>query len=103
MNKARSLDGIMSDPTKKHVGNVPDQGIVTLTSKSVLNAAYGLKNVADLTNDEYFISDAQPGQSICWDFLQLRVRPTHYTFMGSPLTGWNIKSWVLEGSLDGTT
>jgi hypothetical protein len=36
-----------------------------------------------------------PGQWICWDFHERRVRLSHYRIMGASL-----KSWVLEGMQD---
>jgi hypothetical protein len=89
------LDGIISDLTKKHGGNVHGKGIVTITSKSV-GGGHPVKNVADLTSDSYFYSKNEPGQWVCWDFREMRVRLTHYTIWTSYLN-----SWVVEGSLDG--
>jgi hypothetical protein len=94
MKEAKSLDGIISYLSQKHGGNVGEKGIVTITSKSVF--AGDLKCVADLTSDSRFISKDEPGQLVCWDFGEMRVRPTHYT-----LRAWQLKSWVVEGSLDG--
>jgi hypothetical protein len=98
MKAANSLDGIISHLTQKHGGNVQEKGIVTITSKSVINddPKYALKKVADLTSDSDFWSNSEPGQWICWDFGEMRVRPTHYTIKAGSL-----KSWVVEGSLDG--
>jgi hypothetical protein len=95
MKETKSLDGMISYLTKKHGGNVEEKGIVTITSKSV-NPWYALKNVADLTSDSSFESYSEPGQWICWDFGEMRVRPTHYT-----IKAYRLKSWVVEGSLDG--
>jgi hypothetical protein len=39
----------------------------------------------------------EPGQWICWDFGEMRVRPTHYTIRAQQLP----EPFVLEGSLDG--
>jgi hypothetical protein len=98
MNEDNSLDGIISYLTKKHGGNVHEKGIVTITSKSVRNddPKYALKNVADLPFDSRFYSKNEPGQWLCWDFREMRVRPTHCTIGTAYL-----KSWVLDGSLDG--
>jgi hypothetical protein len=98
MKEAKSLDGIISYLTQKHGGNVHEKGIVTITSKSVLrdDPDCALKNVADLTSDSHFDSKNEPGQWVCWDFGEMRVRPTHYTIW----TG-RLKSWVVEGSLNG--
>jgi hypothetical protein len=36
------------------------------------------------------------GEWVCWNFHEMRVRPTRYTIK----TTW-MKSWVLEASMDG--
>jgi hypothetical protein len=98
LKEARSKDGIISYLTRKHRGNVHDKGIVTITSKSVLNddPKLALRNLADLTHDSCFQSKNEPDQWVCWDFHEMRVRPTHYT-----IRTFGLKSWVVEGSLDG--
>jgi hypothetical protein len=98
MKNDRPLDGIISYLTKQHGGNVQENGIVAITSKSVCDddPAYGVENVADLTSDTYFCSEAELGEWVCWDFRELRVRLTHYTIRADSL-----RSWVLEGSVDG--
>jgi hypothetical protein len=94
MAAAESLDGIISYLTKNHGGNVHEKGIVTITSKSVWSG--DLKNVADLTAHSRFTSQNEPGQWICWDFGEMRVRPTNYT-----IPTIRLKSWVVEVSVDG--
>jgi hypothetical protein len=97
MNRATSLDGIISYLTKKHGGNVHEKGIVTLTSKSFCgDPVFALQHVADLTSEANFCSGNEPGQWFCWDFGALRVFPTHYTLWTCPM-----KSWVIEVSMDG--
>jgi hypothetical protein len=100
MKGENSLDGIISHLTKKHGGNVHEKGIVTITSKSVNdeNPRTDIKSLADLTSNALFCSENAPDQWVCWDFRDMRVCPTHYT-----LTGYRLKSWVLEQSLDGQT
>jgi hypothetical protein len=95
MQAPESLEGIISYLTKKHGGNVHEKGIVTITSKSV-NPRYPPTNVADLTSDRWFNSKKEPDQWVRWDFREMRVCPTHYT-----ITAPWLKSWVVEGSLDG--
>jgi hypothetical protein len=94
LRKPNSLEGVISYLTRKHGGNVHDKGIVTITSKS--DKYDDVRKVADLTSDWGFMSKNEPGQWVCWDFRELRVRPTHYTIRGS-----HMKSWVVESSLDG--
>jgi hypothetical protein len=97
LNEANSLEGIISYLTREHGGNVHDKGIVTITSKSVHDdPSWAVRNVADLTSASWFCSRNEPGQWICWDFHEMRVRLTHYTVT----TDW-LKSWVVESSLDG--
>jgi hypothetical protein len=104
MKAAKSLDGIISYLTMKHGGNVHKKGIVTISSKSVYgDPKYDVKNVADLTSDSRFQSRQcdsesrlEPNQWVCWDFGEMRIRPTHYT-----ICTYSLKSWVVEGSLDG--
>jgi hypothetical protein len=98
MQPPESRDGIIGRLAQKQGGNVHEKGIVTITSKSVYvdDPKYAAKNVVDLTSDSYFYSKNEPGQWVCWDFGEMRVRPTHYTIW----TGY-LQSWVVEGSLDG--
>jgi hypothetical protein len=101
MKKRKSLDGIiLGYLTKKHSGNVHEKGIITITSKSILNddPRFALKNVADLGSGD-FRSKNDPWQWVCWDFREMRVRLTHYTICA----GCYIKSWIVEGSLDGSS
>jgi hypothetical protein len=99
IKEAASLDGIMSYLTKKHGGNVAEKGIVRITAKSAAydHPAYAVTNVADLTSDVCFWSKNEPDQWVCWDFGEMRVRPTSYT-----IKAWCLNSWVIDGSLDGT-
>jgi hypothetical protein len=100
MKEAASLDGVISYLAKIHGGNVHEKGIVTVTARSLADPKYGnlaAKYAADLVNPStYFCSNGELHQWVCWDFHETRVRPTHYTLR----TYW-LKSWVLEGSLDG--
>jgi hypothetical protein len=88
--------GIISYLTQKHGGNVHDKGIVTITSKSVWSDYDAVRNAADLDSNSRFKSKDEPGEWICWDFHEMRIRLTHYTIESSRL-----KSWVIESSLDG--
>jgi hypothetical protein len=100
LKENKSLDGIISYLIRKHGGNVHDKGIVTITSKSVYasDSIWSARNIGDVIDHCAFWSKNEPGQWICWDFHEMRVRPTHYTIeSGSP----RLKSWVIESSLDG--
>jgi hypothetical protein len=92
------LDGIIAYLSRKHGGNVHHNGIVEITSKSVNSAdpREAVWNIADLTKDSLFRSADAPKQWIRWNFHNLLVLPTHYT-----IRSWNLRSWVIESSLDG--
>jgi hypothetical protein len=96
--EAKSADGIILYLTRKHRGNVQVTGIVTITSKSVCQdePRYAVQNVAALISPWYFMSKDEPGRWVCWDFHEMRVRPTHYT-----IKSYRLKSWVVESWLDG--
>jgi hypothetical protein len=97
----KSLTGIISYLTQKHNGNVHDKGIVTITSKSLYSdePKFAQKNLADLSSNSKFWSKNGSGQWVCWNFHDIRVRPTHYTIKSAD---WLCpKSWVVQGSMDG--
>jgi hypothetical protein len=98
LREDESVHGIIWYLTRKHGGNVHEEGIVTITSKSVVDddLMNALRNAAALVDDTGFQSKDEPGQWICWDFHKMRVRPTHYT-----IRSYLLKSWVVESSLDG--
>jgi hypothetical protein len=94
LKEDKSMDGMILHLTTQHTGNVQGKGIVTLTSKST--ASGSVQDVADLTSVAFSLSKDEPGQSVCWDFREMRVRVTHYT-----MTAAYLKSWTIEGSSDG--
>jgi hypothetical protein len=100
LRETKSVEGIITHLTERYGGNVHDEGIVTITSKSVWcdNPVLAVQAIADLTSESHFNSNDGPDEWICWDFHDLRISPTHYTIKSSCL-----KSWVIESSLDGET
>jgi hypothetical protein len=99
----KSLDGIMSYLGGKCGGNVHDKGVVTITSKSIAydkDTEYAPRNVANFAEKSEFWSKNSSEQWIRWDFQKKSILPTHYS-VGSGL-GWALRSWVIEGSMDGT-
>jgi hypothetical protein len=98
-----SLHGIISFLTQKAGGNVHEKGVVKLTSSSVSPAPdqspadqRGLEDVVNLESGFHFFSKSKPGQWVCWDFGEMRVRLDHYTIIGH-----SMKSWILHGSRNG--
>jgi hypothetical protein len=72
MTKAQ-LGAIISYLTKKHGGNVPEKGILTIASQACQDIS--LPDVADLTSDSYFASDSRPDEWISGTCASDRVTP----------------------------
>jgi hypothetical protein len=87
-------DGIISYLSRKHWGHVHLTGIVTISSQWLSEISLNL--VSGWTSCWPFWSANEPDQWICCDFGEMRIRPTQYTILGGRL-----KSWVIEGSVDG--
>jgi hypothetical protein len=99
--KGKPLDGIIAYISGRCSCNPHDEGLITITSKSVFPGftTDALRNVANLSSYIHFCTDVTPDQWICWDFHEMQITPTHYTLLPSDL--WRPKSWIVEGSLDG--
>jgi hypothetical protein len=98
------LEGIISQLTSECGGNVHDRHVVTVTG-NVYRSPHGFimnlaaRNVADLKNTNCFQSQDAPDQSLCYNFLDRRVKPTQYSIHTHSGTR-NLTSWVIEGSMD---
>jgi hypothetical protein len=88
-------EGIICYLTRKHGGNVHKNGVATLTVKSVDKDAQ-LSWVADVVDGKELCTEDSPPQWVCWDFHEMRVRPTLYV-----VDAYWMKSWVAESSVDG--
>jgi hypothetical protein len=92
---------------KRYGGNVHDRTVVEVTgsrpASRELNDTTG--NAVDLgTDSSYFWSADEKGQSICLNFREMKMRPTHYSFQsnGDVRNAYHLRSWVVEGSQDGS-
>jgi hypothetical protein len=105
VNSSRPLDGILSHLERKHEGNVHDHGILTITASSVFrdDPQYSSKNLGDPGTVRVFSSKNEVNQWVQWDFHEMRVLPTRYSIQthNSPVDRCHLKSWVLEGSIEG--
>jgi hypothetical protein len=101
------LSGIINHLTSRFGGNVHDRGVVNITANRVASDSpgYAAKNVADLGTDSFFHSVNEPNQWICFDFKEMKIRPTHYSIRmhSSGPNSFHLKNWVIEGSTDGTS
>jgi hypothetical protein len=99
---SKKLDGIIAYLTRKCGGNVHDKGIVKIVGHDPLNDLphFSAKVTADFAGTNYYKSREKPEQYIEWDFGKLRILPTHYAIRNAN-GPWNMKSWVIQGSLKG--
>jgi hypothetical protein len=98
------LDGIVAHLTKKCGGNVHDYDVVTVTESGMVSLAYPGKNTVDLGSPSCFQSPNLANQWICYDFKNMRIKPTHYSVCSysSKANSHHLKSWALETSEDGS-
>jgi hypothetical protein len=105
MNSSRPLDGIISHLGRKHGGNVHDKRIVIITSSSLYgdDLQYSAKNLGDPGTHGIFNSKNEVNQWVQWDFQEMRILPARYSIQthNSPANRCHLKSWVLDGSIDG--
>jgi hypothetical protein len=102
-----SLDGIIAYLSRIGRGNVHDLNVVQVTASSryAQNPVCDPKNIADLEVHSNFGSLNMPNQWICYDFQDMRIRPTHYSIKSSydaRVNDANLKSWVVEVSISGS-
>jgi hypothetical protein len=101
----RPLDGIIAHLTRRCGGNAADRGVVAVTASSVNSQTNAAKNVLNLTGQTRYGSKRAPGQWICIDFKDSEVAVAHYSIrsqFNAGVDAFHPKSWVLEGSMDGS-
>jgi hypothetical protein len=83
-------------------GNVHEKGEVIVTASSVHanggTISWEAKHAVDHSIDTHFHANNSGNEWICFDFKKRMIEPTHY----SVCSGWHpLKSWKVEGSMDG--
>lgn len=99
----RGFDGVIAYLTRVCGGNVHKNGIVKITS-SGCKPNFPPECVADFGAPSYYYSTELLDTWICYDFQERSLAPTFYSirsYGGGGKGGFNLKSWVLEGSHDG--
>jgi hypothetical protein len=101
-NNTAPLNGIIAQLSAECGGNVHDKGIVLVTASGTWSR-FLPKHLADLESDFHFCSTNCPNEWVCYDFMNMKVTPTHYT-LRSYIDGMedraNPKSWIIEVSND---
>jgi hypothetical protein len=100
------FNDLIASLTTKYSGNVHDYGAVSAIASSEYSTSYLAKFVHDLEQRScYFCSKQEKGSWIGYNFHSARVVPSHYEIRSHPGCGGEgtLKSWVMEGSMDGST
>jgi hypothetical protein len=97
---AAPLRGIIAHLTQRCGGNVHDFGVVEVVAVRPLNRA---ASIADLAQQDDYVSQGAPDEWVGYDFKHMRVVPTNYTLRSRARAGWagEMTAWIIEGSLDG--
>ena len=70
--------------------------------KSTSSSNYdGLPHYVLSPDTSYLGTKDEPNSWICFEFLKRRIIPTHYTIKSNGYYSCHLRSWVVEGSLDG--
>jgi hypothetical protein len=103
LTEGSPLNGIIAYLTRKCGGHVGDHEIISITASGSNNVqSYPLRNIADLASQTFFSSANQPNSWICYDFKAMRIKLSHYSLSSqSKDNNHFLRSWVLEGSLEG--
>ena len=95
----KEFEGIINLLCKN--SNIKDEINITFSSNSYRTDPFGLFNYENKT--QYFSTNSVKDSWICFEFKNHRIIPKNYTIRShnNGCTGhYNLKSWVIEGSLD---
>jgi hypothetical protein len=99
------VDGLIRFLGRISRGNPHDKGIISAIGTAYDGqACYQARNVIELETDSIFCSKNAADQWVGYDFKDMRVAVTHYFLRsnGEGVGGEHLRSWVIEGSDDGS-
>lgn len=101
-NEEHSFEGIIHQLTIESGGNVNDTETVKVTSTPTNGNDVASRFAVDFDDNEHYFQTKNEKKSwIKYDFLDSKVRPSHYTIRTRPTGGKgdnHPKNWVIEGS-----
>lgn len=105
-NRSNSFKGIIYHLGKGNPKSVIDNNIVNVTASSFISNGQTNQpqNIADFErNDFKFYSINEKNSWICYDFIDKKVKPSHYSIRS---TSWSynvdhLQNWCIEGSNNG--
>jgi hypothetical protein len=103
-DSSQPFNGIISNLTNKHKGNLTDLGIVIATASSSDGSKWDAKWAIDHLSEKGFCSTNRSNQWFRLDFKNNSVYITHYSILSRKDVGigqHHPKSWVIETSIDG--
>lgn len=100
-----AFNGIIQKLTVESGGNVDIKNVVKVTSSSIYDSSQTARNAVDLNDmNHYFSSDDEENSWLKYDFVNRKVKPTHYSIRTRHDYGkgrQHPKNWVIEGSNEG--
>lgn len=101
-NDGNAFNGIIHYLSEECGGNVSDKGVVKVTSSPTNGNDVEAKYVVDFEDQlHYFQSKNEPNSWIKYEFVNAKVKPSHYSIKTRPDGGKgdnHPKNWVIEGS-----
>lgn len=101
-NESNSFHGIINKLTEEIGGNVNEKGIISVRYSTTSDSGH-YRNVTDLNNlENFFFSLNWYNQWIKYDFIDKKIRPTHYSIRSCPSnwSGHEPCNWIIEASND---
>ena len=96
------FNGILRHLSNQSKGNIHDNGLIEITSNSIVLNLFHPKNLVDYNNDNYYFSKDVSNSFVCFDFKDKSVKLSSYSIK-SHNDGKNyahLKNWVIEVSDD---
>lgn len=103
--KGKDFEGIMHHLSEETQNNIHDDGIIEITSNSILSNIYHPKNLVDFHEKNYYHSKDDGGAYVCFDFKDKLVQLSSYSIksMNNNVHYSHLKNWVMEVSNDEKT
>lgn len=105
--EGNEFNGIIKYLTTKSGGNIVENGTISISSNTQANVSWPFKNIVDFSTDNYYDSqDNIQHHTVTFDFKSMRVKISNYSIKSpykDPNSNYQMKSWVLESSNDGSS
>lgn len=103
--EGKEFEGIMHYLSEQTENNIHDDGIIEITSNSILSNIYHPKNLVDYKSKTYYHSKDDGNAFVCFDFKDKLVQLSSYSIksMNNNVHYSHLKNWTIEVSNDAET